>query len=834
MTTFPTLPPFPTSPYRRYLPSAFDNSMDLYEQMVTVIEAMNNSNKLTNDMIDYLNKFIELFDSKLYKTIKDILEKWREDGFFEEIITEIFSKNINVVDFGADPTGIKDSTQAFQTAIDVQSAIQKPVYVPWVKDGIYSIEGTLKAQSDLDIQVAYKSTIKKTKPGMLLVFDGESVEHKGYGRRGGQIRLKGGTWKGDLTQDIAISMRFFHTRDFKAEGMRIEHAVISGHVFDMQGCEDLHFENIDFIGFKQTSGRYFTEAIQIDNSWSNDGANTDNSILKVPTRKLTVKGCRCLPLSDAEQFPMIYPSNGLPDLVGIAYPAPNLIGNHAERRGFAFYDINIENNTIMYGGAFEDPYTNQGWIHLRGMKQARIKDNKFYGTGSSSYALRLHMNGYADDSDESIPNPYGKPEWYKEGIPNQMENIIVEGNHFEGFTSGKAVMYLEGYNYQGTIYPLKDVYVVNNMFKNIKTSDPILGRYIDGCNFTGNKFNDVDKGMQFEYIRNSNISYNTFNDMGEICIDMKEPNSALRGFSGGNIIASNQFNRCTVGINNEYQLSNTIIANMFNQCIGHATIGHLIGVFNSKNMMVILNNAVTSNTTLFNNFSASNSECKLFGNSHAPNQEDTMGNDTQLSTFRPVKMTMNIIGDSISDATHSSKQWHKFVSDYLREYYNFTLKVDAISGSGIATTTADFASRVSGFTDDDNSYLIIMGGTSDYNQSVSLVDYEAKMRQLLNNCYNLLPLTQVIVSLPIYQLNGTENADTKPNGGGVTLKQYRDKMRDICGEFGVQTIEMQAKSGIFPINAKNKEQLIPDGSHPNRNGQKNMARVILSDLGFYK
>jgi len=87
MTTFPTLPPFPTSPYRRYLPSAFDNSMDLYEQMVTVIEAMNNSNKLTNDMIDYLNKFIELFDSKLYKTIKDILEKWREDGFLEEIIT---------------------------------------------------------------------------------------------------------------------------------------------------------------------------------------------------------------------------------------------------------------------------------------------------------------------------------------------------------------------------------------------------------------------------------------------------------------------------------------------------------------------------------------------------------------------------------------------------------------------------------------------------------------------------------------------------------------------------------------------------------------------------
>ena len=66
------------------------------------------------------------------------------------------------------------------------------------------------------------------------------------------------------------------------------------------------------------------------------------------------------------------------------------------------------------------------------------------------------------------------------------------------------------------------------------------------------------------------------------------------------------------------------------------------------------------------------------------------------------------------------------------------------------------------------------------------------------------------------------------------MKEYRDVMREICQEFGVSVIEMQNRSGIYPLNAKNKAELIPDGQHPNRNGQKNMARVILSELGYYK
>ncbi|AZV00056.1 right-handed parallel beta-helix repeat-containing protein [Bacillus thuringiensis] len=102
----------PTSPYRRYLPSAFDESMNIYEQLITCIEHVNNLGISFNELVDWLDKVVlqqnERLDEQdkkidmlrdewhifedyvintlLKKKVVEVLKEWLEDGTLAEII----------------------------------------------------------------------------------------------------------------------------------------------------------------------------------------------------------------------------------------------------------------------------------------------------------------------------------------------------------------------------------------------------------------------------------------------------------------------------------------------------------------------------------------------------------------------------------------------------------------------------------------------------------------------------------------------------------------------------------------------------------------------------
>lgn len=73
---------------QRQQPIAYSNAEDLYMDLILLRDEVIQIEGVTNDMIDYLNKFIELFDNKIYKTVEDILRKWQEDGTLNVIISE--------------------------------------------------------------------------------------------------------------------------------------------------------------------------------------------------------------------------------------------------------------------------------------------------------------------------------------------------------------------------------------------------------------------------------------------------------------------------------------------------------------------------------------------------------------------------------------------------------------------------------------------------------------------------------------------------------------------------------------------------------------------------
>lgn len=128
MTNVKKVGVLPTDPYRRYLPSAFDESMNIYEQLITCIEYVNNLGISFNELVDWLDKVVlqqnerlneqdkkidmlrdewHIFEDYivnvlLEKKVVEILKQWLEDGTLADII------NKDVFDMKADKTWVQD------------------------------------------------------------------------------------------------------------------------------------------------------------------------------------------------------------------------------------------------------------------------------------------------------------------------------------------------------------------------------------------------------------------------------------------------------------------------------------------------------------------------------------------------------------------------------------------------------------------------------------------------------------------------------------------------------------------------------------------------------
>lgn len=68
----------------------FDSSMSLLQKVNIMIEDFKNLLREYDKWVEYFDKFISEFDENLYKTVDDILNKWKDDGLFDDIIADKF------------------------------------------------------------------------------------------------------------------------------------------------------------------------------------------------------------------------------------------------------------------------------------------------------------------------------------------------------------------------------------------------------------------------------------------------------------------------------------------------------------------------------------------------------------------------------------------------------------------------------------------------------------------------------------------------------------------------------------------------------------------------
>ena len=84
----------------------------------------------------------------------------------------------------------------------------------------------------------------------------------------------------------------------------------------------------------------------------------------------------------------------------------------------------------------------------------------------------------------------------------------------------------------------------------------------------------------------------------------------------------------------------------------------------------------------------------------------------------------------------------------------------------------------------------------------------------------------LIVCTPIHRQSET-------NSQGETLRQYVDKIKEVCSDMGIPVIDFYENVQLHPERANWRTMYIPDGLHPNQRGHRLMSWVFGSEMNKY-
>ena len=202
---------------------------------------------------------------------------------------------------------------------------------------------------------------------------------------------------------------------------------------------------------------------------------------------------------------------------------------------------------------------------------------------------------------------------------------------------------------------------------------------------------------------------------------------------------------------------------------------------------------------------------------------------------------INFLGDSITEGAGTSSPDRMFTMLIEREYgaicQNYGIGGTRIARQKTATVEKwdrDFISRVPEM-DADADIVVVFGGTNDFGHGDAPLGtmsdrtpytFYGALHCLYTALTEKYPDVPVVILTPLHRLNeDSPKGDNKPEPVG-TLKDYVNIIREVAEYYSFPVLDLYKESGLQPKVPVIQQKYIPDGLHPNDDGNAILAHKI--------
>lgn len=137
--------------------------------------------------------------------------------------------------------------------------------------------------------------------------------------------------------------------------------------------------------------------------------------------------------------------------------------------------------------------------------------------------------------------------------------------------------------------------------------------------------------------------------------------------------------------------------------------------------------------------------------------------------------------------------------------------------------------------DDDADVVVVFGGTNDYGHGDAPLGgfsdrtpdtFYGACHYLFSGLIKKYLGKQIVIMTPLHRTGEYKNTGSQKTVGVGTLKEYVNIIREVAEYYSLPVLDLYASSGLQPEVPEIKEMYIPDGLHPNDNGNAVIARKL--------
>lgn len=321
--------------------------------------------------------------------------------------------------------GEADSSSKIQLALDAaRDAGGGTVYIP---SGLYNLQNRLEIYTGTTLLLSQKAIMfREHNTNMIINGDGGG-SYTGYDGQA-NIKIIGGIWENRATAfptTPAMCISIGHGQNIIIQDLTVTN-VGGYHAIEVNSSKNVRITNCRFLGYLDTGGRGYSEAIQIDLAKSSAVFGAFGTYDDTPCEDVIIDNC-------------YFGASGTAGTT--AWPTG--IGTHSYTAGYYHTNVKMVNN--QFDGLTE--YAIRTYVMYKNLVIANNTINSCYG------GIAIGLDGNADDTTTTQP------------APQQSQNITISNNIILN-TNGTNAIAL--WNVDGAV-------VTNNQIQNVTRTGSNLG-----------------------------------------------------------------------------------------------------------------------------------------------------------------------------------------------------------------------------------------------------------------------------------------------------------------------------------------------------------------------